>query len=206
MQSLRFSAFPTVHPSFQTHRKSIDHSRFHPSLSLCSANNSPIWAALPTPPMSGTPPLEPSKDPAQLAGHRRKRSDSPPTTTTTQTVGSFAATVVPPTPRHGEQPIIDNRREDPTMQLAPHPVPYLPPLTYGVGPVASVSHYSPPDLTSAQQQLSPRTTRKTKAHVASACINCKKKHLRCDSNRPCRRCVQSGKEVRFLIWVVVKLS
>src|SRR5436305_303823 len=43
--------------------------------------------------------------------------------------------------------------------------------------------------------ISPRATRKTKAHVASACVNCKKKHLRCDDSRPCRSCVQSGKEV-----------
>src|SRR5205807_1146526 len=45
-------------------------------------------------------------------------------------------------------------------------------------------------------QVSPRANRKTKAHVASACVNCKRKHLRCDESRPCRRCVQSGKEVR----------
>lgn len=38
--------------------------------------------------------------------------------------------------------------------------------------------------------------RKPQAQVASACVNCKKKHLRCDNRRPCRRCMQSGKEVR----------
>jgi Fungal Zn(2)-Cys(6) binuclear cluster domain len=41
-----------------------------------------------------------------------------------------------------------------------------------------------------------QTSRRTKAHVAPACVNCKKKHLRCDQNRPCLRCVQAGKEVR----------
>lgn len=40
-----------------------------------------------------------------------------------------------------------------------------------------------------------KPTRRTKAHVASACVNCKKKHLGCDPARPCRRCVLSGKEV-----------
>lgn len=37
--------------------------------------------------------------------------------------------------------------------------------------------------------------RKSKAHVASACINCKRAHLSCDVNRPCARCVSSGKQV-----------
>ncbi|KAM0114514.1 hypothetical protein ACP6JC_008944 [Aspergillus fumigatus] len=43
--------------------------------------------------------------------------------------------------------------------------------------------------------LLPKGTRRTKAHVASACVNCKKKHLGCDPARPCRRCVLSGKEM-----------
>lgn len=43
--------------------------------------------------------------------------------------------------------------------------------------------------------LPPRSTRRAKAHVASACVNCKRKHLGCDSARPCRRCVLSGKAV-----------
>ncbi|KAK2744831.1 hypothetical protein FQN57_004155 [Myotisia sp. PD_48] len=42
--------------------------------------------------------------------------------------------------------------------------------------------------------LPPRSTRRAKAHVASACVNCKRKHLGCDSARPCRRCVVAGKE------------
>lgn len=46
--------------------------------------------------------------------------------------------------------------------------------------------------------LPPRSTRRAKAHVASACVNCKRKHLGCDSARPCRRCVVAGKEVRLL--------
>lgn len=43
---------------------------------------------------------------------------------------------------------------------------------------------------------SARPLRKVKAHVASACINCKRAHLSCDVQRPCRRCVDSGREVR----------
>ncbi|OKL59317.1 hypothetical protein UA08_05185 [Talaromyces atroroseus] len=46
---------------------------------------------------------------------------------------------------------------------------------------------------STVRTLPPRSTRRAKAHVASACVNCKRKHLGCDSARPCRRCVLSGK-------------
>lgn len=42
---------------------------------------------------------------------------------------------------------------------------------------------------------SPRSQRRAKAHVPSACVNCKRKHLRCEQRRPCHRCVQAGKEV-----------
>lgn len=41
---------------------------------------------------------------------------------------------------------------------------------------------------------SPRGGRKSKAHVASACVNCKRAHLSCDVQRPCTRCVASGKQ------------
>ncbi|KAF2189493.1 hypothetical protein K469DRAFT_562197 [Zopfia rhizophila CBS 207.26] len=39
-----------------------------------------------------------------------------------------------------------------------------------------------------------KPARRTKAHVASACVNCKKAHLSCDVQRPCGRCVASGKQ------------
>lgn len=41
----------------------------------------------------------------------------------------------------------------------------------------------------------PGIARRAKAHVPSACVNCKKKHLACETKRPCNRCVQTGKEV-----------
>lgn len=43
-----------------------------------------------------------------------------------------------------------------------------------------------------------KPARRTKAHVASACVNCKKAHLSCDVQRPCGRCVASGKQVSDL--------
>lgn len=56
---------------------------------------------------------------------------------------------------------------------------------------------SPPWETA--QTLTHKPSRRTKAHVASACVNCKKKHLGCDSARPCRRCVLAGKAVSTII-------
>ncbi len=41
----------------------------------------------------------------------------------------------------------------------------------------------------------PGVARRAKAHVPSACVNCKKKHLACETKRPCNRCMQTGKEV-----------
>lgn len=41
----------------------------------------------------------------------------------------------------------------------------------------------------------PGIARRAKAHVPSACVNCKKKHLACETKRPCSRCISTGKEV-----------
>ncbi|KAG0040268.1 hypothetical protein BGZ82_004055 [Podila clonocystis] len=43
------------------------------------------------------------------------------------------------------------------------------------------------------QQAAPRV-KSAKAHVPSACINCKKAHLACDLSRPCKRCISVGKD------------
>lgn len=56
---------------------------------------------------------------------------------------------------------------------------------------------NPNDSPEAQQLIPgpPGIARRSKAHVPSACVNCKKKHLACETKRPCNRCVQTGKEV-----------
>lgn len=49
----------------------------------------------------------------------------------------------------------------------------------------------------------PGVARRQKAHVPSACVNCKRKHLACETKRPCNRCLQTGKEVcsvYLLVW------
>lgn len=77
--------------------------------------------------------------------------------------------------------------------------------TYGYPPTsvsqyAGSHHHGGPMLQQAAMIAPPpsrgtKPARRTKAHVASACVNCKKAHLSCDVQRPCGRCVASGKQV-----------
>jgi hypothetical protein len=195
MQHTRPSNLPFLFPSFKNHRFSLDQSRFGVQLTLPKPTTVPAWASLPTPPMSGSPPPEQPSDPPQIAGRRRKRSDSPSTT-------AAPPASSPPTPlerlyqgtstRAGGDLLTD----DESLQQFPYSSSYPPPpVTYGSAAPMGVVTASPPEPLFVAGSVSPKAVRKTKAHVASACVNCKKKHLRCDNARPCRRCVQSGKEV-----------
>ncbi|KAI6376760.1 hypothetical protein MCOR25_002723 [Pyricularia grisea] len=92
--------------------------------------------------------------------------------------------------------------------LPPHPYMHHSSLGLGHGHLSSLGppptlsgppqpSYSNPPRPSPQEPhpyTSPKTQRKTKGHVASACVPCKKAHLRCDSQRPCSRCISNGKE------------
>ncbi|KAK6196817.1 pre-rRNA processing and 40S ribosomal subunit assembly [Pestalotiopsis sp. IQ-011] len=65
------------------------------------------------------------------------------------------------------------------------------------GQMPTTSPYSlppRPQTADAAAYTSPRSQRKTKGHVASACVPCKRAHLRCDAQRPCSRCLSNGKE------------
>jgi len=53
--------------------------------------------------------------------------------------------------------------------------------------------YAPPST--IHQRTISQDARKAKTHVASACVNCKRAHLSCDVQRPCARCIASGKQV-----------
>jgi hypothetical protein len=69
----------------------------------------------------------------------------------------------------------------------------------GVPPYVGAHHAGPMVQQAAMIAPPParptKPARRTKAHVASACVNCKKAHLSCDVQRPCGRCVASGKQV-----------
>ncbi|KAI9225875.1 MAG: hypothetical protein DHS80DRAFT_33276 [Piptocephalis tieghemiana] len=58
--------------------------------------------------------------------------------------------------------------------------------------IASASTSLPPS--SIPLPVPPTPKRSGKSHVTTACANCKKAHMACDVNRPCRRCVVLGKE------------
>lgn len=70
--------------------------------------------------------------------------------------------------------------------------------SFGIPQTSQYAPAPPPDVQTEASTAGPstsRTGRKSKAHVASACINCKRAHLSCDIQRPCARCVASGKQV-----------
>lgn len=102
---------------------------------------------------------------------------------------------------------IQERLPTASMLAEPRPQPQMGP--FGYSPLARTgsfgSGYGGPTLASVPQDAAlagqiplrnPKTARRNKAHVASACVNCKRAHLSCDVQRPCMRCVASGKEVR----------
>ncbi|KAF9417049.1 hypothetical protein BGZ94_010052 [Podila epigama] len=60
-------------------------------------------------------------------------------------------------------------------------------------PVPATSDTAMP-LPPQQNQPPPARAKPAKAHVPSACINCKKAHLACDLSRPCKRCISVGKD------------
>lgn len=153
----------------------------------------------PSPPMS-TPPSPRRPSPRPVSDHPAEQQPLPPST-------SLPATSNQQIP---EQIITDQPRPAPTLlfeRSAEHTA--FIPATFGEPPpgapigafaggqnVFSVGQASStgPTLTSPTQ---PKSGRKAKAHVASACMNCKRAHLSCDAQRPCTRCVTSGKQVSF---------
>ena len=146
----------------------------------------------------------PGDDPLGISGHARRPghtelpqtlSSTTTTTTTTDAPGPLVASKLPAPPSTHEQ-------SQPSLSLHDESSPRWPP------PYAFQGISQPPELSYPPVNLPPssspgiatrsppqRPTRRTKAHVASACVNCKKKHLGCDPARPCRRCVLSGKAV-----------
>jgi hypothetical protein len=201
MKSTRFSGLPSFDSSFGKHRSRLYPQKFALELSLSKTTPAPDWAPLPSPPMSGSPSPENPPEQPQVAGRRRKRSSTPPIDTT----GATAAASQTPTEQDPSRRRTTQQTEAPELATtavavtAPgYPSSYLPAQSFGYSPSGPSIISSAPTTLETQLgsgDVAPRTSRKTKAHVASACVNCKKKHLRCDNARPCRRCVQSGKEV-----------
>jgi hypothetical protein len=150
----------------------------------------------PSPPMSSPP--SPSRRPSDL------------TLPSTRSEQFLPVSTIPPltssTPVHSLQ---QTTSPSATFGLAKSDVPaYHPPATFATGLGSAVTfgstsgqyattQYAPPPPTSHQRTTS-HDARKVKTHVASACVNCKRAHLSCDVQRPCARCVASGKQVSVM--------
>jgi hypothetical protein len=191
MQSLAFPGCSDL-LSFKSRRFQAKHPESFLRLNLAETFSRPSWASLPSPPMSGSPPRRDLTEVPQIAGQRRKRSDSPPTSPPASLPGRYPASTSQV--GHLAQTATAVERQ---VQPASYFPSYGSGQSYGYGATLPGSSMTTglQESQTGYTQASPRATRKVKAHVASACVNCKKKHLRCDAARPCQRCVQSGKEV-----------
>lgn len=153
--------------------------------------------AYPSPPMS-SPPSPSRTQPAELSGGGGYPLTSAQTTSggSISSFGPGFATTLP------------------AASPAPGPVLFSQPPFYGPFAGGPLSTFPPPVSGEGWEprypvfggQAFPATPnqpagpaaargRRSKTHVASACINCKRAHLSCDVNRPCARCVTSGKQV-----------
>ncbi|KAI1760864.1 hypothetical protein GGR53DRAFT_60427 [Hypoxylon sp. FL1150] len=178
--------------------------------------------AYPSPPMSGSPPPLPPK-PNPEVGDRGQGGYQPTShdayrPSSTIPGSEYRATppqppLPPPTtgaprPFHPEAPErmpYPYHRPEETMgrplTYPPQPGPMIPQPQYAlppvVGPTMGPAPYAVPSNPPGVENppfTSPKSQRKTKGHVASACVPCKRAHLRCDAQRPCSRCLSNGKE------------
>lgn len=156
----------------------------------------------PSPPMSSPPsPPNPASNIPRATSHRpaSQFTSSADSSTPFSTEASHSTAAVSAQPSsHGQ-----------TASDAPPSHYFNPPFapqTLVTSPLPSFEFASQPAPATgvAQLRLPPlpaettsagRSGRKLKAHVASACVNCKRAHLSCDIQRPCTRCISSGKQV-----------
>ncbi|QGI91238.1 hypothetical protein CEK26_004307 [Fusarium fujikuroi] len=170
------------------------------------------YRAYPSPPMSGSPPL-PSKQP-QDAGDRGQAPVGYSASSQTDTYWGNSNQQLPTDhrgpanmqttlprlfqPGPSDAPPFSYRRTEETL---PRPVSYIQP---GGPSMPQSSGYIPPGIPGApssytssvrpsvvenQPMTSPKSQRKTKGYVASACVPCKRAHLRCITNGKEESCV-----------------
>ncbi|OXV11587.1 hypothetical protein Egran_00655 [Elaphomyces granulatus] len=194
MQSLLLPPPSVSHPQLGQSRFNIDSGRL---LNLWLPTNGPrfgLRASFSSLHMSGPPPVE---KPTERSQEARPRT---PTSRATATDGISAPIVAP-------VPLVSGTQEGRSVTSVRTQGPLLSSdgtqelfttSSQPAGLAATVSTaaettYLPTSAGVGTRTLPPRSTRRAKAHVASACVNCKRKHLGCDPARPCRRCVLAGK-------------
>ena len=145
----------------------------------------------PSPPMSGPP--TPSQAPPRSDGHY---SQAPIATSRPEPPSPFPLFNPPapqlPTPSYFAQP----PGTFGYVTTAQSQYSYGQPIEEtGSASIARPAGSAAVETATAGAAPGTRPGRKPKAHVASACVNCKRAHLSCDVQRPCARCVTSGKQV-----------
>ena len=148
------------------------------------------------PPMSASPKHSKFADSSHY--HRSYTQQYTPSPTSQSTSGKHSPFLTkgarsrPPSSR-GEQSTASSNADIETTRTSLHFASDTQPLRE-----ESVDSPSPPQDSPEAHQLAagvPGVARRAKAHVPSACVNCKRKHLACETKRPCNRCLQTGKEV-----------
>ncbi|KAF8243949.1 hypothetical protein K440DRAFT_30226 [Wilcoxina mikolae CBS 423.85] len=176
-------------PSSFGARRSISHDLARFSLDLAperrrAHNNVPY----PSPPMSHSPPPP---------------LNSPSPSDPRHQTSAFYSSAGQMQPSYSSYPYLHEQQQpvqfgvnislpgDPETYPAPFPPinnsndRYPPPVISPIGRPPFISQTSFPP---------PMPPRRPKSHVASACVNCKKAHLACDTRRPCPRCIGLGKQ------------
>ena len=153
-----------------------------------------VTKGYPSPPMSSPP--SPTRPPSDLTLPSTRSEQFLPT-----------STLPPLTSATPAQSIQQTTAATATSGLAKPDVPaHYPSASFATGlgsttfgsaanPYVSTSYVPPPI---SHQRTRSHDARKAKTHVASACVNCKRAHLSCDVQRPCTRCVASGKQVSIM--------
>lgn len=206
--SLLTSKFePLRHPHVERHL--LDRPR-SANARRCTPRDLPLPCS-----MSSSVPADTLETPGN--DRRRGHPEPPKPVTTTSVTGvsespcASASVVAPASPRArtAREPQVnrivtapgDETLRQPFTFNEPFPGSRFPPTFAGQSPSGPSTATFPQAAFGAatagpvSRVLPQKSTRRTKAHVASACVNCKKKHLGCDPARPCRRCVLSGKAV-----------
>ncbi|KAG9248129.1 hypothetical protein BJ878DRAFT_476749 [Calycina marina] len=195
-------------------RRNSDLARF--SLDLDWAREVPDTApsrVYPSPPMSGSPPIPPRHNadsgdrghglygPVHDVYRGSQLSQSDPGRSQGPSIRTYQEPSLQPSsfPSYRPAETESQRQYQATnFPMTPGPLqaqlPQQPIHSYHPQSTAPFGTPERPPNRDTSEFSSSKVARKTKGHVASACVSCKRAHLRCDSQRPCSRCLNNGKE------------
>lgn len=187
----------TPRPLYDFSFPCFDWIQLLPSRPRGRLGRAPSWQvglSYPSPPMSG--PSSPARRPSHSSASEEHQD---------VTMLSVSGARLPATIEEEEPSAAQTTSERPatgTTADSESTTPSNPPATRAVSPPdprppaegvlsESVAGQTPTAIAS-------RGGRRSKAHVANACGNCKRAHLSCDVQRPCNRCVATGKTASII--------